>query len=272
MIKNLILLIGVLTISRIAMVAQPVMFEKYEFENLESRVDFSQNKQFVFVRVPAMAILDYEREVVRSLHGAGRSVKDVGEFQRSKRYRDALRIERESRKLYPETGLYDSISRTLLKRFPDYPIDCERIFVSDSGEYLVAINLLVLSENNLKAEAPMSDLRKTPQPGLFVGWTRQEQTSCVLPLSVLIRHSDKPSINTVGFKWAKDEVAFDDKARKISLKTLDEATVTLDLETCSPEGGVDGSTTPPGSSGSCWTSVAVVLGLFLKFSAIKALV
>src|SRR5690606_5982164 len=113
--------------------AQPVMFEKYEFQLLQSRVEFSQNRRYVFVRVPTMPIDQYEREVVRELLAAGRTKKEIANFQHSKRYSDALRAERESRIAYPETGLYDAVSGSLLKRFPDFPIECERIFVSDSG-------------------------------------------------------------------------------------------------------------------------------------------
>jgi len=244
--------------------AQPVMFEKYEFQLLQSRVEFSQNRRYVFVRVPTMPIDQYEREVVRELLAAGRTKKEIANFQHSKRYSDALRAERESRIAYPETGLYDAVSGSLLKRFPDFPIECERIFVSDSGAYIVAVNVQVLSDKQLDGDTPMATLRQIPQPGIFVGWAKPDKRSCLLPLSALITDSDVPSISTVGFKWARDEDVFDDSGKTISLTKLNQNKLTFDITACSLAAENQVSATQPDPRSSCWAALMLFVAVLVS--------
>lgn len=259
--KQLIFLAGFMAICRIV-TAQPVMVERYEFEKLQSRLEFSQNRKFVFAIVPKMSISDYEREVGRELLAAGRSEKEVAKFKTSARYREALNIERGSRMRYPETGFYNAVSGLLVKRFPDFPTDCEQIFVSDFGEYFVAVNVHVLLGIPLEAETPMSQLRKTPQVGIYVGWTDLHSESCRLPLSVLVDDSDRPSISTVGFKWASDDVSFEDAAKTISLRKLNDEPVRFDIDTCELDARDNVSSIPKELPRSCWLSFLIAIGLF----------
>jgi hypothetical protein len=240
---------------------QSHMVEKYEFEKLESRLEFSANKRFVFARVPIMPIVEYEKEFVRELQAAGRSANEITKVQHSERYRSALSKERAVRRSYPTTGLYDVFSGALLKPFNDYPIECERLIVSDSGTYFVGVNLQVLSDLPLDAGTPMSSLRRSTQPGVYVGWVAPERKSCLLPLSALIEDSDIPSISTAGFTWAKDDIAFDDNTKKILLRKLNNSAITFDAGTCSTQEVDRAFGTPEGTSQRCWPLIAVLIGL-----------
>ncbi len=133
--RILMLVVPVLLIITGGVAAQTEMIL---FQNLHSTIVRSENNKYVFALVPEQSVDEYVEHSKADWRRGGYSEQEVR--QKEEQLAGLIEKEREIRRKYSASGLYEVSSGNRLRSIDNFPKEIDSIFVANDGSYVVGFN------------------------------------------------------------------------------------------------------------------------------------